>query len=151
MRYFVDDLQAVEPDELDRTVEGITITVSPEKDSMGFDRVEVEGPTPEAVMAYVRQEWGTEDEGWLKEWVEDRIIARVEDSDPGIAGSSSEVVTADYERTILCHLNISVAAGAAFSADGVQSLIDGALQVGLEGNDDAEGLTVEVTLCEEIG
>ena len=58
--FFVDYLQAVEPAELAR-VEGITVTVAAEADSMGFPTVTVEGPTREAVLDYVRSEWGTSD------------------------------------------------------------------------------------------
>jgi len=72
MTYTVDYLQAVEPEELE-SVEGITVTVEPELDSMGFNRVSVEGDSREAVIDYVRSQWGDDDRDWFNEWVVGRI------------------------------------------------------------------------------
>lgn len=71
--YIVSDLQAVEPDQLAQ-VEGIQIRVAPEKDSMGFDRVDVIGPTIDATVEYVRSQWGDEDPDWFR----DRVIMNCE-------------------------------------------------------------------------
>jgi len=73
MTFMVDDLQSTDPEFL-APMEGITVSLSPEKDSMGFDRATVEGPTREAVIAYVRREWGDEDPEWFQEWVVDRVV-----------------------------------------------------------------------------
>jgi hypothetical protein len=77
MHYYVDDIQAVEPEALP-DVEGVTVTVADDLDSMGFNRVTIAAETPEAIVDYVRQNWGTDDEDWLEEWVTNRI-ERVDD------------------------------------------------------------------------
>jgi hypothetical protein len=54
-------------------------------------------------------------------------------------------------RTILVHLNLEVADGEKRTADEIAQLIDAALYVGLEGADDADGITnVSVALAEEV-
>jgi molybdopterin converting factor small subunit len=223
MRYSVRDLQAVEPDAL-AEVEGVTITVSPDPDSMGFSTVEVEGPTRQAVLDYVADQWGVMQDGemvgdvdWFNEYVvarvreiadtpeeADRMIAYVQaardltinvsDSLPADVADintvsdadevlreledhaqalrdakdkmtepvreflndgfafpdPSEVVARDYDATILCHLNVEVKAGKAVSVEGVENLIDGALTVGSEGEDEFDGLTIAIAMCEEV-
>jgi hypothetical protein len=71
--FMVDDLQAVELDSLP-VVEGITIAVDPELDSMGFNRIAITGPTREAVTDYVREGWGDDDGDWFAEYVVARIV-----------------------------------------------------------------------------
>jgi hypothetical protein len=56
-RYAVDGLQATEPDELTKA-DGIVVTIDDELDSQGFNTVSVEGPTREAVLAYIRANFG---------------------------------------------------------------------------------------------
>lgn len=71
--YFVDDLQAVEPEYLEPR-EGIAVVVADDLDSMGFPRVTVLGPTREAVIEYVHDQWsGDADPDWFQEWVVDRV------------------------------------------------------------------------------
>lgn len=70
-RFYVDDLQACAPESLSR-VDGIDVTFHG-LDSMGFDRVAIEGPSTAAVAEYVRENWGADDFEWFREWVLDRI------------------------------------------------------------------------------
>lgn len=72
MSFRVEDLQAVEPDALERR-DGIVVTVHPELDGMGFNTVDVEGPTRDAVVEYVRSQWGEEDPAWFAEYVVARV------------------------------------------------------------------------------
>lgn len=73
MSAFVDELQACEVDALTE-VEGISVEVE-RIDNQGFPRVRVDGPTPEAVVEYVRAEWGDEeDPEWFAEYVVGRVI-----------------------------------------------------------------------------
>lgn len=71
-RYAVDALQACEPEELGHR-HGITVTISDELDSMGFQSATIEGPTAEAVVEYVREHWGDEDGEWFDEYVVARV------------------------------------------------------------------------------
>ena len=73
IEYLLDYLQAVEPDAL-TTADGITVVVDDELDSMGFNRVSISGPTREAVVEYVRANWGDDDRDWFAEWVENRVV-----------------------------------------------------------------------------
>jgi hypothetical protein len=76
-KYRVTDLQACEPESLTFAMD---IRVTREGiDSMGFDRVTVEGPSREAVENYVRDNWGDDNEtgGWFSEYV----VARIEEID----------------------------------------------------------------------
>jgi hypothetical protein len=70
--FTVDYLQAVEPDFLGKPA-GIVVTLDEELDSQGFNRVTVEGPTREAVIEYVRENWGDDDADWFQEYVVDRV------------------------------------------------------------------------------
>lgn len=70
--WMVDDLQSVEPDFLTPR-DGITVELAPGLDGMGFNRVAVYGPTREAVVEYVRSEWGDDDAAWFDEWVLHRV------------------------------------------------------------------------------
>ena len=72
-RFYVNDLQAVEPDELE-PADGIEVVLDDELDGMGFNRVTVYGPTPEDVVEYVRREWGDEDPEWFEEYVVARVV-----------------------------------------------------------------------------
>lgn len=151
MRYFVDDLEAVEPDELDRTVEGIRITTVP--NDRGFSSATVEGPTREAVLDYVRSQWGDDDQDWFQTWVVDRILT-CDDPPPPPAS----VAPRDHEAEILCHVNITLPVGSTASAEQIERLIDGALEVGLESDDLSDwcefdvprGIKVTIALTEEI-
>ena len=71
--FMVDDLQAVEPDELPRDGE-VEVSLADEKDSMGFDRVELRARTREALLEYVREHWGDGDAAWFETYVEDRVL-----------------------------------------------------------------------------
>ena len=70
--WYVDDLQSVEPEALE-PAEGITVKIAPELDGQGFERVAVHGPTREAVLKYVRSQWGDEDPAWFADYVEARL------------------------------------------------------------------------------
>lgn len=70
--YRVDYLQTVEPDKL-APRDGIAVDVETMRDDMGLPRVSVTGPTREAVIDYVRSEWGDEDGGWFADFVVGRI------------------------------------------------------------------------------
>lgn len=74
MRFVVSYLQAVEPESLD-AVEGIYVRVVEECDDMGFPRVDVFGPTRDAVISYVREQWCAEED---PAWFESYVVARVE-------------------------------------------------------------------------
>ena len=71
-RWIVDDLQSVEPESLEPR-KYIELVIDPEPDNHGFARVSVSGPTREAVVEYVRSQWGDEDSGWFAEYVEARV------------------------------------------------------------------------------
>lgn len=71
--YFVDDIQAVEPDELPKPPKGVEVDVAEDLDSMGFPRVTVYGPTREAVIEYVREGWGDDDADWFQTYIVDRV------------------------------------------------------------------------------
>lgn len=70
-RWQVEYLQCVEL-ELLASVPGIRLELV-ENDWMGFARVDVIGPTREAVIEYVRAEWGDDDEAWFAEYVIGRV------------------------------------------------------------------------------
>jgi hypothetical protein len=72
MTAFVGYLQAVEHEHLP-TVDGIRVEVEPGLDDMGFHRVSVFGPSREAVIDYVRENWGDDDEEWFVDYVVDRV------------------------------------------------------------------------------
>lgn len=77
-RYFVHYLQACAPDDLP-TVAGITLDWHEGYDSMGMPRVDVIGPSREAVVEYVRLNWGDDDTDWFTEYVAGRVEALQED------------------------------------------------------------------------
>jgi hypothetical protein len=144
--WFVDDLQAVEPDELTK-VEGVEVTVSPEKDSMGFDRVEVRTTSLSALLDYCRENWGDSDEKWFREWVVDRV--RYVSYEP--ADEEPEPT-----REFLVHLNIQVPAETETSTEEIVRELRGALEVGIDTVGDADTTPtlavaeIEVALAEEI-
>ncbi len=70
--FVVTSLQAVEPDAL-KPQDGIVVTEDEAADSMGFPRVNVYGPTRDAVIEYVRREWGDEDPDWFADYVVARL------------------------------------------------------------------------------
>lgn len=75
--YFVDDVQAVEPESL-VPMFGCEMEVAQEVDSMGFPRVTITGPSREAVASYVRAQWMNypdPDEEWFQRHIVDRIVA----------------------------------------------------------------------------
>lgn len=75
-RYAVSDLQVVERDDLERDLpEGVRLAYEPGKDSMGLDRVEVSALSREALVDFVRVNWGDDDDAWFQEWV----VARIEE------------------------------------------------------------------------
>jgi hypothetical protein len=72
----VTDLQACEPMELFRDKPaGIALRFDAELDSMGFDRVTVAAADRDALIDFVRDNWGNDEEtgGWFTEYVLDRI------------------------------------------------------------------------------
>ena len=115
-RYFVDDLQAADLEGLPAE-DGVRVSVALGFDSMGLPRVEVEGPTPEAVLAYVRQGWGEDDADWFAEHVVARLQSRV------IAPASPA-----EPRTLLVHLSVEVPADDPRTADEVADAIQSALR-----------------------
>lgn len=75
--YGVSDLQITDWDDLPN-VAGIEVVLDPEIDSMHLQRAQVIGPTREAVIEYVRENWGEEDPDWFRDYV----VARVEELPP---------------------------------------------------------------------
>ena len=73
MRHTVTDLQAVEPESLPSLPDSIIVHVHSERDEMGFPRVDVTGPTREAVLEYVLAVWGDNDREWFDEYVVGRL------------------------------------------------------------------------------
>lgn len=69
--FYIDDLQAAEPESLP-TIDGIVVDVYG-VDGFGLPRVSVEAGTREAVIEYVRANWGDEDGAWFAAHVEARI------------------------------------------------------------------------------
>jgi hypothetical protein len=65
-------LQAAEPDALP-AAEGILVEIVEDADEMGLPRVDVSGPSREAVLDYIRAHWGDEDADWFDEYVAGRI------------------------------------------------------------------------------
>lgn len=72
MTYEVAHLQAVEPDELPRD-QGVDVFVHADLDGMGFNTVTVSGPDRDALIEYVRDQWGDEDAAWFEEYVVQRV------------------------------------------------------------------------------
>lgn len=70
--FMVDDLQACEPDALTKQ-DGISVEITEQSDSMGFPRVAVKGDSREAIIDYVRENWGDDDTEWFADQVCDRI------------------------------------------------------------------------------
>jgi len=133
--YFVDDLQCCEPDGLSYA-EGIRVTFSQELDFMGFHRATVEGPSAEAVIEYVRANWGDDD----REWFDKQVVGELR----SFVAPSAE---SDALRTILIHLNVEAQADDTRSAEEIATLIEGALaSIGI----DSTGLDITLALAEEV-
>ena len=72
-RFIVTDIQATHVEALPQDG-GVSVTWDEdERDSMGFHRVAIIGPTAEAVAEYVREHWGDEDGEWFASYVVGRI------------------------------------------------------------------------------
>ena len=73
--YYVDDLQAAEPEALPDSPDanGVEWTVLPGLDTMGLPRVMVAGPTRESVIAFVREHWSDDDAEWFQTYIVDRV------------------------------------------------------------------------------
>lgn len=69
-RYEITDLQCCELEELPRPA-GIRITVTEERDSMGFPRVTISGDDRDRLLDFVRENWGDDEDtgGWYSEYV----------------------------------------------------------------------------------
>lgn len=89
-RFVVRDLQAIDPSELSQQP-GIGHEVTVERDSMGFPRVDVYGPSRAVLIEYVRDNWGEDDPEWFAEHVEGRVetVPPIED-DPTFRGYDRE-------------------------------------------------------------
>lgn len=66
------EARAADPDALPRE-RGIFVTVEPSLSTAGLPRVTIEGPSSDAVVAYVRKHWGDDDSEWFVEHVMRRV------------------------------------------------------------------------------
>lgn len=73
LHFAVEDLQACEPEALDWHRPDVVLFLHDGLDSMGFNRVTVTADTHEALISYVREFWGDDDEEWFAEYVVGRI------------------------------------------------------------------------------
>lgn len=77
-RFYVERLETCEA-ELLTQADGITVSTY---DTERFPESNVYGPTPEAVIEYVRANWGDEDPEWFQEYVVDAMRRETEETLP---------------------------------------------------------------------
>lgn len=78
LRYLVSGLEVVMPETLEDAVnraEGISFEYEAEG-SHGFPHVTIEGPSREAVIEFIREQWTDQDGEWFQRWVVDRVETR---------------------------------------------------------------------------
>ena len=129
--YELKGLQAVEPMELLRHLpENVGLTVRPGLDVQGFHTVDVVADTREALVAYVKEQWGGEDDiDWLNE-----TLQQIRSTEPPFPYAVHVNVEADHHRP----------------AEDIEALFKGALEVGTEGYAAFDTLRWTITLTEEI-
>lgn len=76
--YRVTGIEACEPTALPIPTNGVKVTRDEQGEHHGFDTVTVSGPTAEAVLDYVRANWGDGSDGGDADWFAEYIVARLE-------------------------------------------------------------------------
>lgn len=71
--YMLTDLQACAVEDLPRDT-GVEVIVHGDLDDMGMNTVDLEGSSRQALIEYVRDNWGDEDMHWFYEYVESRVV-----------------------------------------------------------------------------
>lgn len=150
--YFVDYLQAVEPEHLP-VREGVEVTVMDEAGGMGFPQVEVRAADRAALIAYCEEVW-PEDPDWFREYVVARVIVwddgDAADIRTGLWSANGEGDKVPFgARTFVAHLNIVIPHGDKADSDAVAKMVEGMLEVGSD-DERVHGWEMALVFAEEV-